>query len=430
MVGKWHVGCSQNDHTPSGRGFDKYYGFMCSGGMDYDYKTNGNYYDLWEDSTMQTSDVGSGTDRTSTLFADKLYEYITEATAPFFLYFASQDPHGPNMAPDNLRYSGTCATIVNADRQIYCGQIAALDLQVGSLWQALTDTEKLANTILFFASDNGGPPGSGAYNYPLRSGKGSLFDGGAKQVAFMYAGQNIYTRPTAGSAWSGLIHIVDMYSTFYRLAYYGTEAQGSSTAHQEEDSRDNQTMQSSSYAIDGIDIWDELAAGATSPRTEVPIWIGDGEGAIRMYSSDLNGDFKLILNGNNDGWYLPPDNSGASTEVDGTGCGSIYNAYDRSFDAQGGNGGGGDGCHFLFDMQADPYEQTNLLNAGSSSGYDYNTIAITLANRLSEISANMGDAPDSGDDDFSSTACEMYTARFGFWGPFMTWWWNCYPYCT
>ena len=24
-----------------GRGFDKYYGFMCSGGMDYDEKTNG-----------------------------------------------------------------------------------------------------------------------------------------------------------------------------------------------------------------------------------------------------------------------------------------------------------------------------------------------------------------------------------------------------
>lgn len=82
---------------------------------------------------MQSSDVGGNTDRTSTLFANKMYEYVTAASGPFFLYFASQDPHGPNMAPEEYTNSGTCATIVNPDRQVYCGQIAALDAQVGEL---------------------------------------------------------------------------------------------------------------------------------------------------------------------------------------------------------------------------------------------------------------------------------------------------------
>ena len=40
----------------------------------------------------------------------------------------------------------------------------------------------MENTILFLMSDNGGPNGNGAYNYPLRGNKGDMFDGGAKQV--------------------------------------------------------------------------------------------------------------------------------------------------------------------------------------------------------------------------------------------------------
>jgi hypothetical protein len=38
MVGKWHVGCAYWGMTPTFRGFDKFYGFQCTGQINYDDK--------------------------------------------------------------------------------------------------------------------------------------------------------------------------------------------------------------------------------------------------------------------------------------------------------------------------------------------------------------------------------------------------------
>ena len=123
-VGKWHVGCSQWGHTPTGRGFDMYYGFMCSGGMDYDEKSNGNYYDLWEGETMQSSDVGEGTSRTSTLYSAKINEYVASAgNSPLFMYFATQVGY-QRLVFSFWYYTSVCLVPVCASYQcvprIYC----------------------------------------------------------------------------------------------------------------------------------------------------------------------------------------------------------------------------------------------------------------------------------------------------------------------
>ena len=183
---------------------------------------------------------------------------------------------------------------------------------------------------------------------------------------------------------------------------------------------------------------------------------------MTTYYNGAYGDYKLILGGENDGWYQAPDAYGNKQETDGTGCGSIdysgyavmaaagatgYNStytdalFARGVASSSGNrtgafasggangtagvlGGGGGDCDFLFDMANDPYEQTNLL--ASSSGYS--SVAVTLAYRLTELASGMGgDMEDDGDED---GAMELYLDKYSFWGPYMSWFWNCYPYCN
>lgn len=53
-----------------------------------------------------------------------------------------------------------------------------------------------------------------------------------------------------------------------------------------------------------------------------------------------------------------------------------------------------------------------------------------LYNRLLELADAMPDESPFGDDDDADVAVEMYVDKFGFWGPFLTWYWQCSPYCN
>ena len=58
----------------------------------------------------------------------------------------------------------------------------------GQVVDALSDNGLLDDSIVVFASDNGGcPKQSGSFNYPLRGAKMSLFEGGVRLPAFVYA---------------------------------------------------------------------------------------------------------------------------------------------------------------------------------------------------------------------------------------------------
>lgn len=43
-----HVGCASHSWLPTSRGFDEFYGFICTGEIDYLYKTNDDYLDLYD----------------------------------------------------------------------------------------------------------------------------------------------------------------------------------------------------------------------------------------------------------------------------------------------------------------------------------------------------------------------------------------------
>lgn len=99
ILGKWHL-TPLSDRTaagpfnrwPTGRGFDRFYGFLESATDQY-------YPVLWEGITRAITDTASGK-HLNTLLADKAIEYIQHQQTgapgkPFFLYLAPGTVHSP-----------------------------------------------------------------------------------------------------------------------------------------------------------------------------------------------------------------------------------------------------------------------------------------------------------------------------------------------
>lgn len=137
---------------------------------------------------------------------------------PFFLYFASHDIHEP-MAP-HARFRGTSDCGVRGDA------IHELDWSVGAVMSALERLELTNDTLIIFASDNGGaikntyddgtnpeharqPP-----NGILRGEKGTLYEGGHR-TPFIARWPG---RIKPGTVSSTLFGLVDMMATFAAIA--------------------------------------------------------------------------------------------------------------------------------------------------------------------------------------------------------------------
>jgi len=133
----------------------------------------------------------------------------------------------------------------------------------------------LDDTLVVFQSDNGGTSnplfaGEGdaskvvipCDNGPFREGKGSLYEGGTRVAAFATWRGRI--RPGIRT---GPMHVVDMYPTLARLA--GARTDGGKP-------------------LDGLDVWEAVAQGRPSPRTEVVYNVEPFRAAVRQ------GDWKLI----------------------------------------------------------------------------------------------------------------------------------------
>merc|ERR1740121_3112069 len=102
--------------------------------------------------------------------------------------------------------------------------VAAADEGVANVTAALDARGMMGSTVIIVTADNGGPvddsttPGVhegdaiGASNYPLRGGKHSIFEGGTRLTAFVWAKQ------LSPRKHYGLMHTVDWYATLVTLA--------------------------------------------------------------------------------------------------------------------------------------------------------------------------------------------------------------------
>jgi arylsulfatase A-like enzyme len=176
-IGKWHVG--RKGFWPTDMGFDKNIGGWTHGSPPshfYPYERPGS---KWNASipTLKGGHEGEYLADRLTIEAMKFME--DSFSRPFFVYLSFYAVHKPLQAPQDLikKYQG----ILPDDKlnPVYAAMVENLDLNIGRLLQFLEKNNLSGNTIVIFASDNGGLA-QVTDNSPYRSGKGYLYEGGIR----------------------------------------------------------------------------------------------------------------------------------------------------------------------------------------------------------------------------------------------------------
>ncbi|KAG7344145.1 arylsulfatase [Nitzschia inconspicua] len=203
-IGKWHLGFSQWEQTPTFRGFDSFYGFY-SGGEDYfSHVAASQGYDMRHDQhprcgpecTRIVNETGNYSTHVFTREAIRVIEeYSSSMTIenrqnrPLFLYLAFQAVHNPDQVPEHYKEQYSSSWPDNPRRQTYAGMLTAADEGIGNVAHALQTAGLWDDTLLIFTTDNGGPTATcavqGSSNYPKRGGKCSVWEGGTRGDGFV-----------------------------------------------------------------------------------------------------------------------------------------------------------------------------------------------------------------------------------------------------
>jgi len=174
MFGKWHLGKGKEYH-PSQRGFDE---AIVSNGRHFNFPTNPKV------------EVPEGRCLADFL-TDRAVGFIEKnKDRPFFLYLPHFAVHTPLQAkPELIDKFKKKPGVDGHDDPVYAAMTASVDESVGRILAKLDELKLAKKTVVIFASDNGGVGGYKAAgiianeitnNSPLRSGKGSLYEGGLR----------------------------------------------------------------------------------------------------------------------------------------------------------------------------------------------------------------------------------------------------------
>jgi len=270
IFGKWHLG-HRIEYLPLQNGFDEYSGLICSNDMwpvDYDgnplNEDKRSYYppmSFWK-GNKPTSNIETLNDQA------QITRQITELSVdfiernknnPFFLYVPHPMPHQPIAASDEF--------LGKSELGLYGDVIMEIDWSVGQIIDALKKNGIDDNTLIIYASDNGpwlnyGKWGGSAG--PLREGKGTMWEGGARVPCIMRWPDKI----TPGQSITKIASTIDIYPTIAEIV--GDEING--------------------YANDGVSLMPILNGDKNSnPRNELYYYYGEKLIAVRK------GKWKLVF---------------------------------------------------------------------------------------------------------------------------------------
>jgi arylsulfatase A-like enzyme len=191
LVGKWHLG--DGDHAPETQGFDVNIGGTRWGAPTtffWPYRGSGRFGQEFR--YVPGLPLGKAGDYLTDKLTDAAIGFIDSARdRPFFLLLAHHAPHTPIEAPASLveHFQSKLRPEMKHQNPAYAAMIKSLDENVGRVLDHLQSRGLANNTIVVFTSDNGGYIGvdrKGGFtapctnNFPLRSGKGSLYEGGIR----------------------------------------------------------------------------------------------------------------------------------------------------------------------------------------------------------------------------------------------------------
>ena len=196
MVGKWHLG-DNAPHRPQDRGFQDVVWHRCGGvGQASDYWGNDYFDDTYErvrpGSRKGTFEKFDGY-CTDVWFREGI-RFITEnQKEPFFLYIATNAPHGPYRVDPKWAEPYQRNEVNNAK---FFGMIANIDHNLGLLRDHLKGLNLDENTILIFMTDNGTSAGCKfpgldteptlGFNAGMRGKKSSIYEGGHRVPFFLH----------------------------------------------------------------------------------------------------------------------------------------------------------------------------------------------------------------------------------------------------
>jgi arylsulfatase B len=196
--GKWHIGANY-PYRPIDRGFDDWVG-IGDGGL-------GEVGEYWGNDRMNDTYIRNGKwekiDGFNTdVFFDETMRFISENKEdPFFVYLATNVPHGPmnvrqewREAYDNVEFE--LRERPWGDTKDLFATLTRFDQNIGRLRDFLKSNNIDKNTILIFLTDNGSANGTHIFNDGMRGGKGSLYDGGHRVPLFIHWPAGGIDKPT------------------------------------------------------------------------------------------------------------------------------------------------------------------------------------------------------------------------------------------
>lgn len=297
ISGKWHLG-EDSIYWPEYQGFDVNRGGYSKGSPNRS-KTSNGYFSPYGNPRLKDGPDGEYlTDRQT----DEAVRFITaNSHKPFFVYLSYYAVHNPMQAKEPMvkYFSDKADSLGLTDSEpftrdkdwirlapkgnfkerllhsypVYAAMIKSVDENLGKLLDLLEELGINENTIIFFTSDNGGlstSEGSPTCNYPLRAGKGWLYEGGIR-VPLIIKAPGIITNPSVSDV---PVSTIDYFPTILEIT----------------------SVPPSNYETDGISIFPVLKSESVEPRPlfwHYPHYSnqgGDPGSAVRM------GNFILIDN--------------------------------------------------------------------------------------------------------------------------------------
>ena len=208
--GKWHLG-KYGPYQPQTRGFDEFLGHYHGHIERYDYP------DQLVHNGKPVECRGYVTD----LFTDAAISFIrSNRQRPFFCYVPYNAPHSPWVVGtshdgqprgDALIEKYLKRGLALREARIYA-MVDLVDQNVGRLLKTVDELGLRENTVVLFMSDNGGV--SRHFKAGLRSGKGSVFEGGVRSPLFVRWPGHFPAQATVEAQASH----VDLLPTFCELA--------------------------------------------------------------------------------------------------------------------------------------------------------------------------------------------------------------------